>query len=110
MSISSIFKSMFVPSVEEEAHRLAYHNFVYEPDVADERRIYERIDLAFKGDCEDFAFTLQIQIGGDVWYVLLPNKTAHAVLVIGDKCYCNRYKRPISKSRYHGEFLFVMKD
>jgi hypothetical protein len=109
MSLSSFFRGLFIASKEEAAHRLAYSNFIYESDIADERRIYQRIDKPFRGDCEDFAFTLKIQIGGDVWYVLLPDGQAHAVLVIGDKCYCNRYRRPMPQSRYQGEFLFIMK-
>jgi hypothetical protein len=108
LSISKFFKSLFTHTKEEAAHRLALRNFIYESDIADERRIYGRIDIAFRGDCEDFAFTLKIQIGGDVWYVLLPDGQAHAVLVIGDKCYCNRYRRPVSRKRYAGKFLFIM--
>ena len=108
MSLYKFLHSLFVPSIEEQAHRQALANFIYESDIADERRIYTRIDKPFRGDCEDFAFTLQIQIGGDVWYVLLPDGTAHAVLVLNGKCYDNRYKRPMSKSRYRGEFKHIM--
>lgn len=49
-----------------EAHRLALWNFSYEKDANDEYRIYDYIDRPFFGDCEDFAFTLQKVIGGDV--------------------------------------------
>ena len=55
-----------------------------------EYRIYDRIDRPFYGDCEDAAFTLQKQIGGDVWYVLLNNGTAHAALVKNGIVYDNR--------------------
>jgi hypothetical protein len=109
MNIAKFFNSLFTHSKEEEAHRLALRNFIYESDIADERRIYSRIDIAFRGDCEDFAFTLKLQIGGEVWHVTLTNGEAHAVLVIDGKCYCNRYRRPISKSDYDGEFNGIMK-
>jgi hypothetical protein len=108
MSIAKFFKSLFTHSKEEEAHRLALRNFIYESDAKDERRIYSRIDIAFRGDCEDFAFSLKIQIGGEVWHVRLPNEQAHAVLVVGDYCYCNMHKRPIRRKKYAGRFLFIM--
>jgi hypothetical protein len=108
MNLNKFFKLLFTHSKEEEAHRLALRNFIYESDVEDERRIYSRIDIAFRGDCEDFAFSLKLQIGGEVWHVTLDSDEAHAVLLIGDKCYCNRYRRPILKSDYDGKFNRIM--
>ena len=93
---------------DTEAHRLALWNFRYEKDIDNEYRIYDSISAPFYGDCEDFAFTLQRQIGGEVYYVLLPDKQAHAVLVVKGICYDNRYKRPLSKKKYRGEFIYIM--
>jgi len=65
-SLMSWFKKLFTHTKEENAHKLALSNFVYEADKVNEYRIYDYIDKPFHGDCEDFAFTLQRQIGGDV--------------------------------------------
>ena len=88
----------------------AKYNFIYESDKADELRLYSRIDRKFKGDCEDFAFTLQKQIGGEVWKVILTEKGMypwHAVLVKDGVVYDYLYE----KSRvddYPAKFVVVM--
>ena len=97
-----------VSNPDAEAHRLMLWNFRYEADKDNEYRIYDRIDRPFYGDCEDAAFTLQKQIGGDVWYVLLNNGTAHAALVKNGIVYDNRKARPTLKSDYDGNFRFIM--
>lgn len=74
----------------------AKYNFVYEADKENELRLYGRVDKRFYGDCEDFAFTLQKQIGGDVWYVILNDKSytqAHAVLVKDGVVYDYLYEK-----------------
>ena len=94
---------------DSEAHRLALWNFTYEADIDNEYRIYDSIDHPFMGDCEDLSFTLQRQIGGDVWYVILENGDRHAALVKNGIVYDNRSRRPIEKSQYQGEFIYIMK-
>tara|TARA_R100000541_G_scaffold30953_1_gene39829 strand:- start:1353 stop:1700 length:348 start_codon:yes stop_codon:yes gene_type:complete len=93
---------------DAEAHRLALWNFHYEADKVDEYRIYDRIDRPFFGDCEDFAFSLQKVIGGDVWYIDQGKAIAHAALVKDNWVYDSIQKRPVSKSRYNGDFKYIM--
>ena len=95
-------------SLDEEAHRLALWNFKYRADIADEWIIYDRIDQPFFGDCEDLSLSLQKQIGGDVWYVLLPDGTAHAALVKNNMVYDSLFNRPVAQDEYKGTFLYIM--
>lgn len=95
-------------SPETEAHRRAFFHFTYVPDVIDERRIYDSIDEPFYGDCEDYAFTLQRVIGGDVWLIQLPDSTHHAALVKNSTVYDNNSRWPIERSKYDGRFIRVM--
>ena len=92
-----------------EAHRLALWNFRYETDISNEWRIYDRIDQPFFGDCEDYSLSLQKQIGGDVWYIILPNGTAHAALVKNNTVYDNMFRRPIPLESHSGQFIYKMK-
>ena len=97
-------------TTDHKVYRTALTNFVYESDVEDERRIYNTVDREFYGDCEDFAFTLQKQIGGEVWYVKLDDKTkfsVHAVLVKDGVTYDYIYKSSW-KENYPARFLWVM--
>ncbi len=90
-----------------QIYRKAISNFVYESDIEDERCIYENIDDKFYGDCEDFAFTLQKQIGGEVWYVILNDRTSyryHAVLVKDGITYDYIYKSSW-KENYPARFM-----
>lgn len=97
-----------VSNPDAEAHRLALWNFSYQSDIADEWKVYDRIDQPFSGDCEDFSLSLQKQIGGDVWYVILPDGTAHAALVKNDIVYDNINRRPIGVTDYRGQFIKIM--
>lgn len=97
-----------VSNPDAEAHRLALWNFNYEKDIDNEYRIYDYIDRPFFGDCEDFAFTLQKVIGGEVWYIDTGRPVAHAALVKSGLVYDSARKRPISKYRYNGEFKYIM--
>lgn len=106
--ITSILIASCASNPDAEAHRLALWNFQYQDDIADEWKVYDRIDQPFSGDCEDFALTLQWQIGGDVWHVILPSKTPHAALIKSSTVYDNLNKHPIKKENYDGEFLFIM--
>ncbi len=104
-SIATFFKSIFESSdPDTRALQVAHRNFKYVPDVGDERRHFTNIDRPFYGDCEDFAFTLQKQIGGTVRYVMLDTGQAHAVLCKGGKVYCNLHRWPTSQENYRGEF------
>jgi len=98
-----------VSNPDAEAHRLALWNFHYEKDIASEYRVYNYIDRPFFGDCEDFAFTLQKVIGGDVWYIDRGQAIAHAALVKNNWVYDSIRKRPISKFNYDGEFKHIMR-
>ena len=97
-----------VSNPDVEAHRLALWNFNYEKDINNEYRIYDYIDRPFSGDCEDFAFTLQKVIGGDVWYVDKGERLAHAALVKNGIVYDSLSRYPILKSWYNGEFKYIM--
>ena len=91
------------------AHRLALWNFTYEEDKENEYRVYNSISSPFAGDCEDFSGALQGIIGGDMWYIILPGGERHAALVKNGIVYDNRSRRPIEKSKYKGEFIYIMK-
>lgn len=106
---STVLCASCVSNPDAEAHRLALWNFHYESDINNEWRIYDRIDRPFFGDCEDYSGTLQGVIGGDVWYVILPDKTAHAVLVKNSMVYDNLHKLPVSKGGYDGDFKYIMR-
>ena len=95
---------------DAEAHRLALWNFYYEADKVDEYRIYNSISNPFYGDCEDFAFTLRRQIGGDVWLIRLEDRSYHAALVKNNLVYDNNSRRPIKRMDYHGRFIRVMNE
>ena len=98
-----------VSNPDAEAHRLALWNFHYEKDIDNEWRVYDRIDIPFMGDCEDYSGTLQRVIGGDIWYVIIPNGIAHAVLVKNGTVYDNMHKQPISRNKYNGDFKHIMR-
>ena len=93
-------------------YQIALSNFEYVSDMNQFRvldkwhRAYD-IRKHFVGDCEDFAFTLQYEIGGEVWYVILPRKVdnQHAVLVKDNWVYDNLHKVPIKLNNYKGQFI-----
>lgn len=107
-AVLAILCASCVSNPDTEAHRLALWNFSYQPDTSDEWKVYDRIDQPFSGDCEDFALTLQKQIGGEVWYVLLLDGTAHAALVKNDTVYDNISRRPVMIGDYRGQFISVI--
>ena len=65
--------------------------------------------MPFAGDCEDFAFTLQRVIGGNVWYVKREGRESHAVLVKNGLVYDSLSKYRTKKEEYQGDFVFIMK-
>jgi hypothetical protein len=99
-----------VSNLDAEAHRLALWNFRYEEDKYNEFRIYNSISNPFAGDCEDFAFTLRRQIGGDVWLIKLEDMSYHAALLKNNIVYDNMYRRAVKLDRYHGKFIRIMNE
>jgi hypothetical protein len=95
-----------IHSPDEILYYKARSNFRYEADIANEYRVYASIDSPFYGDCEDFAFTLQRQIGGDVYFVMLHKKYPHAVLVKDGVAYDMKFK--IGKDFYPGTFYSIL--
>lgn len=95
-------------SKEEKAYYEALSNFTYVDDVEDEYKVYSQIDSPFSGDCEDFAFTLQHQIGGEVWAVSRNTKVDHAVLVTKGYVYDSLKTKPIKTEDYENRLIFVM--
>ena len=98
-----------VSNPDAEAHRSALWNFNYEKDIANEYRVYDYIDRPFFGDCEDFSFSLQKVIGGDVWYIDRGEQVAHAALVKNNTVYDSLSKYPIPKAKYNGDFKYIMR-
>jgi predicted transglutaminase-like cysteine proteinase len=90
-------------SVHDEALR----NFIYVSDEENELFVYDRIDQPFMGDCEDYAFTLQRQIGGEVWHVIVEGGH-HAVLVNDGWVYDNLSKWPVPRAEYQAVWVWVM--
>ncbi|MCP4791690.1 MAG: hypothetical protein GY881_15805 [Gammaproteobacteria bacterium] len=98
-----------VSNPDAEAHRLALWNFHYEKDINNEYRVYDSISIPFRGDCEDFALTLQKQIGGNVWFVAREGKENHAALVKNGFVYDSLSAHPIDMNEYQGEFIYIIR-
>ena len=98
----------FNSSDDEKAYYEALSNFTYVDDVADEHLAFTRIDKPFSGDCEDFAFTLQRQIGGEVWAFTYDNNVNHAALVLNGVVYDSLRKHPVSIEKYPKHPLYQM--
>lgn len=99
-----------IPHMED--HRLAKWNFRYRKEEAgkDEWLMYDRIDKAFVGDCEDFAFTLQNLIDGEVHYTVLDSDgSAHAILIKDGFVYENMRERPYKVEDFKGRIVYEMK-
>lgn len=103
-----------IPYIQQ--YETALSNFEYVQDI-NQFRVLDRwhrsydIRKHFRGDCEDFAFTLQYEIGGQVWYVILPRKVdnKHAVLVKDNWVYDNLHKHPVKLENYNGDFVGYFK-
>ena len=63
----------------------------------------------FYGDCEDYAFSLQQKMGGEVWHVVLPDKRHHAILLSDNYVYDSLQTQRIRKNKYKAAWLFVIK-
>lgn len=81
--------------------------FTYRADIADEHCIAPP-GRRFVGDCEDFAYTLQGEIGGEVWHVVLPDGRHHAVVKRDGWVYDNLHKRPVKSGIYPARWLRLM--
>lgn len=94
-----------------EAFYIALDNFVYirEPRGLDMHIRYATHERRFAGDCEDFAFTLQSAIGGEVWIVEHEGVVKHAVLLSEGVVYDSLYKHPIKVERYPTAFISPLK-
>lgn len=92
---------------EEKVFYTALENFTYirEPKDVDLHYRYTSHETKFAGDCEDFAFTLQSALGGEVWIVEHNSVTNHAVLLVDDVVYDNFHQIPISKGEYPTKFI-----
>lgn len=98
----------YLSSSEDRAYYEALSNFTYVDDVADEHKAFTRIDKPFEGDCEDFAFTLQLQIGGEVWAFTHNDNVNHAALVLNGVVYDSLRKHPVSVEKYPKHPLYKM--
>lgn len=95
-------------SSDEKAYYMALSHFIYIDDIADEHKAFTRIDKPFSGDCEDFAFTLQRKIGGEVWAFTHSDKENHAALVLNGMVYDSLRKHPVSLEKYPKHPLYKM--
>ena len=105
--ILMVVMSVGCSTMEQKAHFSAMSNFTYVADVGDS---WDRYDPSkpFSGDCEDFAFSLQTVIDGDVYRVKLNTGTYHAVILKDGIVYDNLYNHPKPVSLYPAEFINVM--
>ncbi len=96
-----------IPEDTQMLHK-ALSNFTYKADSHEGLwNRFDSIDKPFAGDCEDFAFTLQLQIGGKVmytkrWY------GPHAVLLKDGLVYDNEINWPVATGDYGSELLYEM--
>jgi ABC-type cobalt transport system substrate-binding protein len=98
----------YLSSSDDRAYYEALSNFIYIDDIADEHKAFTRIDKSFSGDCEDFAFTLQLQIGGEVWAFTHNDNVNHAALVLNGMVYDSLRKHPVSVEKYPKHPLYKM--
>jgi hypothetical protein len=99
------FKAWLSRRRDLKAYRVALSNFTYKKDRWDEWTRFDRTDQPFSGDCEDLAFTLQKQIGGEVRFCRVGGK-GHAVL-LKDGVVFDQFGA-VKKQHYLGTILYVM--
>lgn len=92
----------------EKEFYTALENFTYIEDApgAETYTAFTDISQPFFGDCEDFAFTLQKQIGGEVWAMTHTDQVAHAVLIVEGIVYDNFFQIPTPVEDYPGKKLY----
>ena len=59
--------------------------FVYKADEEDIWTVLADHGVVY-GDCEDYALTLQKQVGGQLWYVKARDQQAHMILCLHNQC------------------------
>lgn len=99
----------YLSSSDDRAYYEALSNFIYIDDIADEHKVFTRIDNPFSGDCEDFAFTLQLQIGGEVWAFTHNDNVNHAALILNGIVYDSLRTHPVTIENYPKFKLYEMK-
>lgn len=97
----------------QSEHFQSLSNFTYKTDLElhgtpDKWVTYESPYTPFTGDCEDYSFTLQNAIGGQVWHVIHPKWKHHAVLVLEGVVYDNTTKYPSTLGSYDAVFVREM--
>lgn len=97
---------------DHKEHLTLWGSFEYRKDKADEWCKVSKdfsIPNRFFGDCEDYAFSLQDRIGGEVWHIILykdkndkflDKPQRHAVLVKDNLVYDNMFMHPKPLSFY----------
>ena len=81
--------------------------FFYVPDTGDAWCKAPKVGR-FAGDCEDFAFSMQAQLGGVVWHVVLHDGRHHAVLLLDGWVYDNLHGRPVRRAVYPAKAWLVV--
>ncbi|TAA48614.1 hypothetical protein [Corallincola spongiicola] len=88
----------------------ARDNFEYVTDQDNEVRIYTDIESGFSGDCEDFAYSLAMKIGGTVWFTFNEKKQAHAVVLSESGfVFDNEKEWPMRQDVYPNKLLFKLR-
>lgn len=101
-----IFFSLLLASCaltpEHKAQLALNKRFVYQDEPTDDWKYLPDVGPA-PGDCEDYAITLQLTIGGELWII---NDGAHMVLVKNRLVYENR-RWPYSSNNITGEHKVI---
>jgi hypothetical protein len=100
-------------NVSASIYDVAVSNFKYVADTDGAANVKENLKTlvisdvhkSFSGDCDDFAFSLKKEMGGKVWYTILKDEGAHAVLV-KDGIVFDFYKGKMSVNEYPSKLLF----
>lgn len=115
VTVSILLVFLYIKNADISPHTQAFYtaldNFTYIAEFKgqDKHFRYTTHTNPFSGDCEDFAFTLQSAIGGEVWAVEHRGDIKHAVLLSGNIVYDNFNQLPIPKSEYPTEFIAPLK-
>jgi hypothetical protein len=114
VSMKSLFLIALLSfNVSASVYDVAVSNFKYVADADSASNVKENlktlaindVNKPFSGDCDDFAFSLQKEIGGKVWYTSFKDEGAHAVLV-KDGIVFDFYKGKMPVNEYPSKLLF----
>lgn len=100
----------FSTSSDDEAYYRALSNYEHVDDIGDTHTAFTSIDNPIRGDCEDFAFSLKRQIGGDVWAVSRNGNVDHAVLIKNGVVYDSLLSRPSQLDDYHNRPIYIIRN